>query len=78
MRLQSETQEEATKTSPKPKKFKELGLLTFDLDDTLYAIAPVVEAANGKLFSNLYLYLFVYLHARMERCLKSVNQSLTN
>lgn len=26
---------------------KELGLLTFDLDDTLYPIAPIVEDANG-------------------------------
>ena len=28
---------------------KELGLLTFDLDDTLYPIAPIVEDANGSL-----------------------------
>lgn len=27
---------------------KELGLLTFDLDDTLYPIDQVVKAANGK------------------------------
>jgi hypothetical protein len=26
---------------------KEIGLLTFDLDDTLYPIAPVVRDANG-------------------------------
>ena len=34
----------ATATS----KTKEIGLLTFDLDDTLYPIAPIVEDANGK------------------------------
>lgn len=28
-------------------KMKEIGLLTFDLDDTLYPIAPVVRDANG-------------------------------
>jgi hypothetical protein len=49
-RLHASTQEdEATATSTsKPKKVKELGLLTFDLDDTLYPIAPVIEAANGR------------------------------
>ena len=26
---------------------KSLGLLTFDLDDTLYPIAPIIEDANG-------------------------------
>ena len=29
---------------------KELGLLTFDLDDTLYPIAPIVEDANGTFY----------------------------
>jgi hypothetical protein len=28
-------------------QMKEIGLLTFDLDDTLYPIAPVVRDANG-------------------------------
>lgn len=32
-------------TSPKKKK-KRLGLITFDLDDTLYPIAPVIDEAN--------------------------------
>ena len=35
----------ATATASKP-KVKQLGLLTFDLDDTLYPIAPVVDDAN--------------------------------
>ena len=30
------------------KESQTLGLLTFDLDDTLYPIAPVVAEANGK------------------------------
>ena len=37
----------ATATASKP-KVQELGLLTFDLDDTLYPIEPVIKAANGK------------------------------
>lgn len=47
MRLLASTQEDgATATASKPKT-QELGLLTFDLDDTLYPIEPVVKAANG-------------------------------
>lgn len=34
-------------SSPKSSKVKDLGLLTFDLDDTLYPIATVVEDANA-------------------------------
>jgi hypothetical protein len=46
-RLQAETKEdEATATYVKP-EVKALGLLTFDLDDTLFPIAPIVEDANG-------------------------------
>jgi hypothetical protein len=47
-RLQSDTQKESApaKTS-KPKVKKELGLLTFDLDDTLFPIEPSLKAANG-------------------------------
>ena len=46
-RVLASTQEEgATATTSKP-KVQELGLLTFDLDDTLYPIEPVVKAANG-------------------------------
>ena len=49
-RVLASTQEEgATVTSTKP-KVQELGLLTFDLDDTLYPIEPVVKAANGTFF----------------------------
>jgi hypothetical protein len=36
-----------TATAEKP-IVKQLGLLTFDLDDTLYPILPVVEEANGE------------------------------
>ena len=39
---------DASTASPKS-KVKDIGLLTFDLDDTLYPIAPVVEDANGML-----------------------------
>lgn len=52
--LLSSTQEDgATATATKPKT-QELGLLTFDLDDTLYPIEPVVKAANGKTRLNWY------------------------
>lgn len=37
-------------TRSKPRKTKKLGLLTFDLDDSLYPIAPVLSDAN-KVFS---------------------------
>eukprot|EP00980_Cylindrotheca_fusiformis_P004848 scaffold1034_cov127-Cylindrotheca_fusiformis.AAC.29 len=46
-RLRADTQEESVPaTKAKPKVKQELGLLTFDLDDTLYPIGPCVEAAN--------------------------------
>jgi len=48
-RLFASTQEEGATTavtSPKSKT-QQLGLLTFDLDDTLYPIELVVRAANG-------------------------------
>lgn len=35
-------------SSPKAKETQTLGLLTFDLDDTLYPIDKVVAEANGK------------------------------
>lgn len=38
------TGKEASKA---PAKTKTLGLLTFDLDDTLYPIAPVIDEANA-------------------------------
>lgn len=48
-RLSASTQEDgAVATASKP-AVQELGLLTFDLDDTLYPIEPVVKAANGKI-----------------------------
>ena len=42
----STQQDEATVVAAKPTT-QGLGLLTFDLDDTLYPIDPVVAAANG-------------------------------
>ena len=56
------TRELASSTAPsattegdaRPRQIKELGLLTFDLDDTLYSISRVVESANStflKIFS---------------------------
>jgi len=44
----STQQETSSVTSSKPKT-QQLGLLTFDLDDTLYPIELVVRAANGTL-----------------------------
>jgi hypothetical protein len=55
VRLQAQD-EKMKSSSPSPSssvatasstKIKEIGLLTFDLDDTLYPIAPVVRDANG-------------------------------
>lgn len=40
------TEEGETTTSTATKKKKKLGLITFDLDDTLYPIAPVLDEAN--------------------------------
>jgi hypothetical protein len=47
-RLHADTKKESApaKTS-KPKVKNELGLLTFDLDDTLFPIEPCIKAANG-------------------------------
>ena len=36
-----------TAASSSPKRKKKLGLITFDLDDTLYPIAPVLDEANS-------------------------------
>ena len=50
MQLQSSSEDsEGSKSTVTVAKTetKELGLLTFDLDDTLYPIAPIVEDANG-------------------------------
>ena len=42
-------------------KVKHIGLLTFDLDDTLYPIATVVDDANCELLSHqLYCYCYCY------------------
>lgn len=38
---------EKTSTTATKKKKKKLGLITFDLDDTLYPIAPVLDEANA-------------------------------
>mmetsp|Transcript_2992 Transcript_2992/g.6508 ORF Transcript_2992/g.6508 Transcript_2992/m.6508 type:complete len:423 (-) Transcript_2992:1317-2585(-) len=47
--LYSTSTEESETTSPtaNKKKKKKLGLITFDLDDTLYPIAPVLDEANA-------------------------------
>lgn len=39
--------EEAVKDDVKTPRTKTLGLLTFDLDDTIYPLAPVIEEANA-------------------------------
>jgi hypothetical protein len=41
-------QTEAAPPAPSVPEVQELGLLTFDLDDTLYPIDQVVKAANGE------------------------------
>lgn len=49
VRLQAEkTESDGSSVVTVPKKVEEIGLLTFDLDDTLFPIAPVVEDANGE------------------------------
>jgi len=62
-RLHADVQEEsktATKSTP---KVQELGLLTFDLDDTLYPIGPCVEAANAAFVTAMEKYGFPGLDA---------------
>jgi len=44
---EEKTSEKTATATASPPKVKELGLLTFDLDDTLFPIAPVVEDANS-------------------------------
>ena len=43
----SQAQADTSTTSETKPKVQPLGLLTFDLDDTLFPIATVVEEANG-------------------------------
>ncbi len=43
----NETSSPASPSSDKKKKKKKLGLITFDLDDTLYPIEPVLNEANA-------------------------------
>mmetsp|Transcript_17906 Transcript_17906/g.44262 ORF Transcript_17906/g.44262 Transcript_17906/m.44262 type:complete len:81 (+) Transcript_17906:247-489(+) len=45
--LYADTQEAPTEAKVSRPKVQQLGLLTFDLDDTLYPIGPCVEAANS-------------------------------
>lgn len=45
--LAAETSTTTAKSAPTKTKKKTLGLLTFDLDDTLYPIAPVIREANA-------------------------------
>ena len=45
--LYADTQEATAEATVSRPKVQQLGLLTFDLDDTLYPIAPCVEAANS-------------------------------
>mmetsp|Transcript_85275 Transcript_85275/g.246523 ORF Transcript_85275/g.246523 Transcript_85275/m.246523 type:complete len:408 (+) Transcript_85275:136-1359(+) len=52
----------ATATTSKP-QVQQLGLLTFDLDDTLYPIEPVVQAANDAFVSAMEKYGFPGLSA---------------
>lgn len=61
--LHADTQQQSkTKTASNP-KVKELGLLTFDLDDTLYPIGPCVEAANNAFVKAMERYGFPGLSA---------------
>ena len=48
LRLHSDTQEESKTVTTAAPETKQIGLLTFDLDDTLYPIEPCVAAANSK------------------------------
>lgn len=55
MRLQAEQKESSSSPSvatASSTQTKEIGLLTFDLDDTLYPIDPVVRDANGEWSDN--------------------------
>jgi hypothetical protein len=49
--LYAETAASDTSTASSKPNVKTLGLLTFDLDDTLYPIAQCVKSANGMYLS---------------------------
>ena len=49
--LFSDTSVSEASTESSKSSVKSLGLLTFDLDDTLYPIAQIVQDANGMLMS---------------------------
>jgi hypothetical protein len=51
--LHADVQEKSATATRSTPKVKELGLLTFDLDDTLYPIGPCVEAANSEFHSEI-------------------------
>jgi hypothetical protein len=44
----AEAQTESAPAAASVPEVKEIGLLTFDLDDTLYPIDQVIKAANGE------------------------------
>lgn len=54
----AETDVSENSVVPPKSKVKEIGLLTFDLDDTLYPIATVVEAANAAFVTAMERYGF--------------------
>ena len=53
--MNSQTENLDKAEAAKKRECQKLGLLTFDLDDTLYPIAPVVDEANGKKKSFIYV-----------------------
>lgn len=61
--LFADTQEATVEAPVSTPKVKQLGLLTFDLDDTLYPIAPCVEAANDAFVTSMEKYGFPGLSA---------------
>eukprot|EP00526_Cylindrotheca_closterium_P010104 CAMPEP_0113621902 /NCGR_PEP_ID=MMETSP0017_2-20120614/11208_1 /TAXON_ID=2856 /ORGANISM="Cylindrotheca closterium" /LENGTH=402 /DNA_ID=CAMNT_0000531689 /DNA_START=207 /DNA_END=1415 /DNA_ORIENTATION=- /assembly_acc=CAM_ASM_000147 len=61
--LYADTQEAPTEAKVSRPKVQQLGLLTFDLDDTLYPIGPCVEAANNAFVTAMEKYGFPGLSA---------------
>jgi hypothetical protein len=57
-------QSRSKSSSPSKKKSQTLGLLTFDLDDTLYPIAPVLDEANRAFVRAMEMFGFGDNHIR--------------
>jgi hypothetical protein len=58
----SSTENQVSTTTPHPKSQKYLGLLTFDLDDSLYPLERVINEANEAFVRAMNNYGFTGMH----------------